>query len=741
MVNVKKFHLPVDIWGGIECTVNRVGEEYKDQIIRSGHELRPDDLDRFAALGIRTIRYPVLWERTAPQSLQTPDWQWADERLEKLRLPGMNPIVGLVHHGSGPKYASIETPSFAEGLAQFAGMVARRYPWVRDYTPVNEPLTTARFCGLYGHWYPHGRSTGNFLRILYHECKGTVLAMQEIRKIRPDARLVQTEDLGQTHSTPRLEYQAVYENHRRWLSFDLLCGRVKRDHPLWQHLLSSGLTEEELRFFWENPCPPDLLGINHYLTSERFLDHRIAQYPPHLVGGNGRHAYVDTEAIRIREVRMAGADRLLKEAWDRYQIPIAVTEVHLGCTREDHMRWFHQVWLKANKAKADGADIRAITVWAMLGSFDWDSLLVQSRHYYEPGLMDLRSPEPRPTGLAGLIKEIITTGNAAHPILEGKGWWQREDRWIRRPGFANEICASSQVFPEGRPLLITGATGTLGQAFARICTSRGIAYRLVNRAEMDITDPQSITKALEKIKPWAVINTAGYVKVDQAEDEPDRCSLDNHFGAVQLAKACRDHGLGYLTFSSDLVFNGQKGSPYLESDPVNPVNVYGASKAMAEKDVLALLPSALVIRTSAFFGPWDEYNFATIALRKLAAGEPFEAAAHVRVSPTYVVDLVNACLDLLLDGAEGIWHSANPGNVSWAEFARLVALKAGLPETQVEGWYKGQMKNQARLPVRNTVLASEKAWLLPPLEHAIERYIRDAVMLQNLSEVKEFQVV
>jgi dTDP-4-dehydrorhamnose reductase len=732
MVNGKNSILPVELWGGIECTVNRVKDEYLDQVIRSGHEGRPGDLERIAATGIRTLRYPVLWERTAPQNLASPDWRWPDERLAKLRELGITPIVGLVHHGSGPRYASIEHPSFVDGLAAYAGMVARRYPWVEYYTPVNEPVTTARFCGLYGHWFPHGRSTRSFLRLLYHECKGTVLAMQEIRKVRPDAKLVQTEDLGQTHSTPLLAYQAEYENYRRWLSFDLLCGRVTPGHWMWGHLRSEGLKEEELAFFWENPCPPDLLGINHYLTSERFLDERIKHYPPHLAGGNGRHRYVDSEAVRIPEVKREGAFGLIMQAWERYHIPIAITEVHLGCTREDHMRWFYQVWQSANQLKASGVDLRAVTAWALLGSYDWDSLLVHTRHYYEPGLLDLRSPEPRPTGLCNLISEITRTGGATHPILEGKGWWQRDDRWIKQADFAKHLRGSTNATPVGRPVLITGASGTLGNAFAHICTSRGIAYRLVGRQEMDITDPAQIRQVLQEIKPWAVINTAGYVKAAEAEREAERCYRENHRGAVQLATACRDAGIGYLTFSSDLVFNGTKGAPYVESDPVDPGGVYGASKAAAEKDVLALLPSALIIRTSAFFGPWDDYNFATVFLRRFAAADPFDVAAHLRVSPTYVVDLVHASLDLLLDGAAGIWHLANRGDVSWADFARLVARKAGLPEDQVQRWYDSQLQKGDGLPVQSTVLGSERAWLLPPLEHAVDRYLRDSTVLQKL---------
>lgn len=737
MVNGKNSTLPVEIWGGIECTVNRVGDEYRDQIIRGGHQERLDDLDGFAQLGIRMLRYPVLWERVAPTSLAEPDWRWTDRQLGRLHTLGIQPIAGLVHHGSGPRYATLDSPAFAEGLGDYARLVAERYPWVEYYTPVNEPLTTARFCGLYGHWYPHANDNTTFLKMLLHECKGTVLAMQAIRQVQPRAKLVQTEDLGQTHSTPLLAYQAEFENERRWLTYDLLCGRITPNHWLWGHLIRSGLEEQELAFFWENPCPPDIIGVNHYLTSERFLDEDLTHYPPHLIGGNGRHTYVDTEAIRIPEVQMAGTYGLLKQAWERYNLPIAITEVHLGCTREDHIRWFYQVWQTASRLREEGVELKAITAWALLGSFDWNSLLVRTQGYYEPGVFDLRSPKPRPTGLTGVIREIITHGKATHPILEGRGWWQRDDRWIKQTRFPTQVCGQAPSLPEGRPILITGATGTLGSAFARICDRRGIVYQLLNRQQLDITKEEEVTKVLAEINPWAVINAAGYVKVAQAEQEPDLCYLQNQWGLLQLAKACRESNIQLLTFSSDLVFDGRKGSPYLESDPVQPAGVYGKSKVAAEESVLKVLPSALIVRTSAFFGPWDEYNFATIALRKLATAQPFEAPAHVYVSPTYVVDLVHASLDLLLDNAQGIWHLANQGEVSWAEFARIVALKAGLSPTYIEAWFKQQVAASERLPIQSNVLSSEKAWLMPSLEHAIDRYIRECIHLQNILQTPE----
>ena len=92
----------VELWGGIECSHNRVGDQYFDQLNRNGHAARLSDLELFAGMGIRKLRYPVLWEHVAPQSLNQPDWCWSDERLPKLRHLGLEPIVGLVHHGSGP---------------------------------------------------------------------------------------------------------------------------------------------------------------------------------------------------------------------------------------------------------------------------------------------------------------------------------------------------------------------------------------------------------------------------------------------------------------------------------------------------------------------------------------------------------------------------------------------------------------------------------------------------------------
>jgi len=188
-----------------------------------------------------------------------------------------------------------------------------------------------------------------------------------------------------------------------------------------------------------------------------------------------------------------------------------------------------------------------------------------------------------------------------------------------------------------------------------------------------------------------------------------------------LAAACEGRGIKVMSYSSDLVFDGKKSTPYVESDPVRPLNVYGRSKAQAECAVLALSPRALMIRTSAFFGPWDEYNFVTATLKALIRGEELTTVSDYIVSPTYVPDLVHATLDLLLDDALGIWHLANRGAVTWSELAITAARIAGVSTARLTHSKNSQWKSAAVKP-RYSALGSERASIMPTLMDALERY-------------------
>lgn len=285
---------------------------------------------------------------------------------------------------------------------------------------------------------------------------------------------------------------------------------------------------------------------------------------------------------------------------------------------------------------------------------------------------------------------------------------------IHVPGFGREKPA--------QPILITGATGTLGSAFARMCERRHLAYRIVSRAEMDVTDHASIKAAIARHRPWAIINAAGYVKVDQAEVDVNRCRRENTLCPTLLALACIRDKVRFVTFSSDLVFDGKTDRPYIESDLVAPLGVYGRSKVDAERCVLDTDPDALVIRTSAFFGPWDRHNFISKALDALDNGHLFAAASDVTISPTYVPDLVHACLDLLIDKEKGIWHLTNETPVTWSELALMAARTAGVDVSNFEERPAAKLASGTLRP-SYSALQSERGRLLPPLSSALERYV------------------
>jgi len=422
----------LDLWGGLECTVNRVGNTYYDQTVKSGHQDRIQDLELIAGLGIRTLRYPALiWERIAADGLATADWRWADERLKHLRELEITPIVGFLHHGSGPRDTNLLDPAFPHKLAAYASAVIQRYPDLTLFTPVNEILTTARFSALYGYWYPHQRNARDFIYALLNQCHATVLAMDAVRQVNPAAKFISTEDIGKTYATPPLQYQADFDNERRWWSYDILCGRFNPEHPAWQFAEYAGIARSELKrheeLFARKDIAPDIMGINYYLTGERWLDHRLHLFPKHLHGGNGRDHYADTEAVRVPQ-GMQGISHILQEVWERYQRPLAITEAHLGSTADQQMRWFEEIWSGACQAKEHGVDVQAVTAWALFGLYNWNTLVTQDHGYYEPGVFDLSSGIPRATAYTQMLRDFIQSKGRAFSGKEREGWWQRAER-------------------------------------------------------------------------------------------------------------------------------------------------------------------------------------------------------------------------------------------------------------------------------------------------------------------------
>jgi dTDP-4-dehydrorhamnose reductase len=686
---------PLELWGGLEATIVRIGDRFRDQIAETGHRDRIEDLDRIAALGIRTLRYPILWEAIAPERPDETRWDWHDARAERLRALGVRPIAGLIHHGSGPAYTSLVDPAFPELFAVHARNVAERYPWIDLYTPVNEPLTTARFSGLYGHWYPHERSDRAFLRALVNECRATLLAMREIRRVNPGAKLVQTEDFGKTFSTPALAYQAELENERRWLSFDLLFGRVDRHHPWWPVLVENGIEERELDELAEGAGAPDIVGINHYLTSERFLDERVTRYPEHFRGGNGQDSYADVEAVRIRSlVDEVGPASRLREVWERYHAPIAITEAHHGCSRDEQLRWLVEVWQAARTVRSEGADIRAVTIWSLFGAVDWNSLLTREAGFYEPGPFDVRGPCPRATALAAAASSLASHGEYDHPVLDSPGWWRRETRFYT-PGPVSVPSAANAP----RRVVILGDGGPVAEAISRIATERGLAH-----AVLGPRDQKQLDGTFAPSAPWALIDLTGLSRHRSAIGE----------AVPDLAWRAHLSGARFVTLTGPGLFSGRLGRPYAESDPPDAADAPGRRALAREQQIRRLNPQALAVRTGPLFGPWDRENDVFELMLSLAAGGQAAKGSEV-VSPSYLPDLAHALLDLLVDGESGIWHLANCGEARWDDIAERLASRAGLEAA----------RQTAAKGMRNLALATEHGAVMPSLDSALDRFLHD----------------
>lgn len=487
-----------EVWGGVECSCVRLAYGVYDQQIRSGHLRRDDDLDAFAALGLQTLRFPILWEH---HDRNAAAWARTDRRMRRLQELGIRPIVGLLHHGCGPLAGGFEDPDFVTGLARFARQVAERYPWVDAYTPINEPLTTARFSGLYGLWHPFRRDERAFLSLHLRQCAAVRTAMREIRRVNPAAQLIQTEDIGKTHSTPALEYQAHFENERRWLTYDLLCGRVVPGNRMEAHLRYIGIPESEYASFADEPCSPDILGMNYYVTSERLLDEHLDRYPQSVHGGNGRHAYADVPAVRARAEGLIGTGALLREIWDRYHRPIAITEVQLACTRDEQLRWLRESWEAAEAARHAGVDVRAVTAWALLGAYDWDSLLLHPDGHYECGAFDVRGGRLRPTALGHAIAGLARDGRFDHPAARGPGWWRRPGRFtfapVRAPQTGSGTAVPAEV-AEVPPVVVVGANPQVAAVFQAACELRALPA-VFAESEIDVS------VRLRGRNPWALI--------------------------------------------------------------------------------------------------------------------------------------------------------------------------------------------------------------------------------------------
>jgi dTDP-4-dehydrorhamnose reductase len=269
---------------------------------------------------------------------------------------------------------------------------------------------------------------------------------------------------------------------------------------------------------------------------------------------------------------------------------------------------------------------------------------------------------------------------------------------------------------------IFGASGLLGQALMqewRLDAVSGLTSR-----DADIRDAKRVLEVVRETKPDWIVLAAAYTDVDGCESNRDLAFAVNRDGAVNVAEAARQVAARFLFLSSDYVFDGKKSTPYEADDPRNPQSVYGRTKAEAEIRLLELMPDCCIVRTSWLFGAGGKCFPDTIL--KLAAQRPtLDVVNDQRGSPTYVVDLARAIIQLCRRNAKRIVHATNSGDCTWFEFAQEIVKDAGLTTT-VRPVSSEQMARPAPRPAYSVLSASrlkEYRIAMPNWRDALRRYL------------------
>lgn len=233
-----------------------------------------------------------------------------------------------------------------------------------------------------------------------------------------------------------------------------------------------------------------------------------------------------------------------------------------------------------------------------------------------------------------------------------------------------------------RVILIFGGGGQLGQELQRAAAARKMPFAAPSHADADICDEAAVARAIRAARPGLVVNAAAYTKVDLAEQEPEAARLGNAIGPGVIAAACAGADAPLIHVSTDYVFDGAKTGPYVETDPMAPLGVYGASKAAGEEAVRARAPRHVILRTSWVYGAFGN-NFLKTMLRLAQERDELRVVADQRGCPTSTRDIAGAILRIaphLSPDTYGLYHFSGRGAASWCEFAKRI-IEAQAPFT------------------------------------------------------------
>jgi beta-glucosidase/6-phospho-beta-glucosidase/beta-galactosidase len=346
---------------GIECSAPVIrGGVRQDELVKTGHwERYAEDLDAIAGFGIRYLRYGVPFHVVArSDDARTFDWTWTDGAMAALRSAGIEPILDLMHFGLPDDIKAVGDPRLPGRFETYVEAVAERYPWVRYYTPVNEPLVTAWFSARAGWWNERLRDDGAFVTALDNVATCCIRGMELISERRPDAIFVQSDACDDFVSLDRAHAErAALLTDRGRVGYDLTYGERPPQRVV-DWLTANGMTAKRLDWFMEHGTKERcILGHDYYRGNERVID------------AAGR--------LRKAGARRRGFRALALEFYERYRMPFMLSETNIAGTLAPG--WLAEVWNDALSLKSEGLPIRGFCWYGFVDHVDWDSALTRNR--------------------------------------------------------------------------------------------------------------------------------------------------------------------------------------------------------------------------------------------------------------------------------------------------------------------------------------------------------------------------
>ncbi|WP_345069767.1 family 1 glycosylhydrolase [Leifsonia kafniensis] len=393
---------------GIEDTFvpqERIGQRRLDEYELTQHyEHWREDLGLAAEAGAQFLRWGIPWFLVEPRPGEF-DWRWLDEVAAYTQEIGLRVVVDLMHYGT-PMWLENQflNASYPERIASYAHHVAARYKGVwDDFTPLNEPVINAQYCGETATWPPYLSGQDGFVKLMIALSRGMVRTQQRILEANPAARIVSV-DAGfrwEGDETP-LPLEILLE--RRFLSLDLTMGRVDENHPLREYLVEHGVTDADFGWFQTNAVKPDVVGVNYYpgFTTVRYVD--------------GVTVPVEAGTIGLRD--------LLTLYSERYQLPLAVTETSRGGSVQSRVDWLGESVAEIDALRAEGMPLVGYTWFPFFTLVDWlwrNDLTTPDEWFIHMGLIDLhrgadRVLERRKTEAFGRFQELTNSRRGPTPV-------------------------------------------------------------------------------------------------------------------------------------------------------------------------------------------------------------------------------------------------------------------------------------------------------------------------------------